>query len=274
MTHRERLALLLAAERAVERGARLLRQGRRHVGAVVAKGDRDFATAVDLEIEDVIRAELARVSPGVGFLGEEEPGGGLNPRGEQWVLDPIDGTINYAHDSPLCAISLALVRDGRPVLGIVDLPLLNERYTALAGSGASCNGGLISVAPLHRLKDAVVGIADFAVGALAEKENPIHFEIVRRLARGGLRVRAHGSAALDLAWVACGRLGASIMLSNLPWDVSAGALVAREAGADVYDHDGSPYGPAASFTVASPPGVRPELLQLIRESMGAVAGSA
>ena len=102
-----------------------------------------------------------------------------------------------------------------------------------------------------------MGIADFAVGALAEKENPLHFEIVRRLARSSLRVRTHGSAALDLAWLACGRLGASIMLSNLPWDVSAGALVAREAGAVVYDHDGSPYGPGASFTIASPPGVRP-----------------
>ena len=267
-------SLLLAAEQAVEHGAWLLRQGRRQVGAVLAKGDRDFATAVDLEIEAVIRAELERASPGVGFLGEEEPGDGLDARGEQWVLDPIDGTINYAHDSPLCAISLALVRDGRPVLGIVDLPLLGERYTALAGSGASCNGARVSVAPLHRLADAIVGIADFAVGALAEKENPLHFEIVRRLARSSLRVRTHGSAALDLAWLARGRLGASIMLSNLPWDVSAGALVAREAGAVVYDHDGSPYGPGASFTIASPPGVRPELLQLIRASMSAVATGA
>ena len=270
MTEREGMAALLAAERAVEHGARLVRQGRRQVSAVIPKGDRDFATAVDLEVERTIRDELERAWPGVGFLGEEEPGG-LQPSGEQWVLDPIDGTINYAHDSPLCAISLALVSDGRPVLGIVDLPLLGERYTALAGSGAACNGARVSVAPSLRLEDAIVGVTDFAVGALAEKENPIHFELLRRLARRSLRVRAHGSAALDLAWLARGRLGASVMLSNLPWDVSAGTLIAREAGAEVYDHDGSPYGPGATFTIASGPGVRADLLDLVREAITAAA---
>jgi myo-inositol-1(or 4)-monophosphatase len=263
-------ALLLGAERAVERGAQIVRQGRRQVGAIVPKGDRDFATAIDFEVETAIRTELERLSPTIGFLGEEEPGG-LAASGEQWVLDPIDGTVNYAHDSPLCAISLALVRDGQAVLGIVDLPLLGERYTALAGGGAACNGARISVAPLLRLEDAIVGLADFAVGALAEQENPVHFELVRRLARHSLRVRTHGSAALDLAWLSRGRLGASIMLTNLPWDVSAGALLAHEAGADVYDHDGSPYGPSASFAIASPPGVRGELLALVREAISAAA---
>jgi myo-inositol-1(or 4)-monophosphatase len=272
MSMREGTALLLGAERAVDLGAGIAREARHHAAVVFPKGDRDFATAIDLEVEAVIRTELKRLSPGIGFLGEEEPGG-LAPRGQQWVLDPIDGTINYAHDSPLCAISLALLRDGQAVLGIVDLPLLGERYTALRGAGASCNGAPISVAPLERLADAIVGLADFAVGALADQENPIHFEIVRRLARSSLRVRTHGSAALDLAWLARGRLGASIMLSNLPWDVSAGTLIAREAGADVYDHDGSPYGPNASFTVASPAGVRDELLAVLRESISAAANA-
>jgi myo-inositol-1(or 4)-monophosphatase len=268
---REATALLLGAERAVELGAQIARAGRHHVAGIVPKGDRDFATAIDLEVEAVIRAQLERLSPAIGFLGEEEPGARLEPVGRQWVLDPIDGTVNYAHDSPLCAISLALLEDGRPLLGIVDLPLLGERYTALAGAGASYNGARIALAPVERLADAIVGVADFAVGALAEQENPIHFELVRRLARSSLRVRAHGSAALDLAWLARGRLGASIMLSNLPWDVSAGVLIAREAGAEVYDHDGSPYGPRASFTIASTPAVRVELLPLLRESINAAA---
>ncbi len=117
--------LLLAAERGVDIGARILRQGRSHIGALIAKGDRDFATNVDLQIESAIKASLANAAPSVPFLGEE--GGGDSAVGAFWVLDPIDGTINFSRDSPLRTISLALVVDGQPVLGIVDAPLLGRR---------------------------------------------------------------------------------------------------------------------------------------------------
>ncbi|MDQ6815801.1 MAG: inositol monophosphatase, partial [Actinomycetota bacterium] len=125
--------LLLAAERAVDTGADILRQGRGHIGALVAKGDRDFATSVDVQIESAIRRLLADADRSIAFLGEE--GGGGSAARASWVLDPIDGTINFSRDSPLCTISLSLVVDGQPVLGIVDAPLLGERFVAQRGAG-------------------------------------------------------------------------------------------------------------------------------------------
>src|SRR5688500_2029193 len=102
---------LLEAERAVDLGARILRQSRAHVGTLVAKGDRDFATAVDLSVEQAVKDALRELAPGVPFLGEESGGGEIGD-GPLWVLDPIDGTVNFSRASPLCGISLALLVDG------------------------------------------------------------------------------------------------------------------------------------------------------------------
>jgi len=113
--------LLLAAEQAIDVGAGILRRGRSHIGALIEKGDRDFATDVDVQIERAVKTALRAAAPDIAFLGEEE-GGGQRDHAPTWVLDPIDGTINFAKDSPLCAISLSLVVAGQPVLGIVDTP--------------------------------------------------------------------------------------------------------------------------------------------------------
>jgi myo-inositol-1(or 4)-monophosphatase len=156
--------LLLAAEQAVDVGAAILRQGYSHIGALIGKGDRDFATDVDLQIETAIRASLANDTPGIPFMGEEGAGGRLGTGEPCWVLDPIDGTINFARDSPLCAISLSLVIAGQPVLGIVDTPLLGERFIARHGAGAYLNDGAMTVTEVAVLHEAIVGMADFKVG--------------------------------------------------------------------------------------------------------------
>ncbi|MGZ4174516.1 MAG: inositol monophosphatase family protein [Solirubrobacteraceae bacterium] len=253
--------MLLGAERAVDLGARLLRQGRRHLGALIPKGDRDYATDVDLRIEEAMRAALDGVLPGVSFLGEEEGGDGGS--GTKWVLDPIDGTINFIKGSPLCSISLALLRDGQPVFGIVDLPLLGERYVARSGVGAFLNGDRIAVSEVPDLRDAMVALTDFAVGDSAKPENELHLRLLARLQQGSLRVRVHGSEALDLAWLAAGRLNASVMLSNIPWDVSAGVLLVREAGGAVLDYDGSAHGLDSRFTIAATPSLVEPLRLLV-----------
>jgi myo-inositol-1(or 4)-monophosphatase len=266
-------ALLLAAGRAVDSGAQLMRRGRLEIGSVVAKGDRDFATEVDFRIEEAIRSELEKVAPGVSFLGEEE--GERDADGTaMWVLDPIDGTVNFANGSPLCAISLALVENGQPSLGIIDLPLLGERYAATRGMGASLNGRRISVLEPGGLHEAIVGFADFAVGPAAKVENPVHRELMDRLVPRSLRVRVHGSECLDLAWLAAGRLDVSVMLSSLPWDVTAGVLIAQEAGAKAFDHGGEPWTPEALFTICCTPGLVDELLPLVQEAVDAEASSA
>ncbi len=259
-------ALLLAAEEAIDAGVRIMRRGRSHIGAVVAKGDRDFATAVDIRIESVIKASLAEETPGIAFLGEEG-GGEIGSGREGWVLDPIDGTVNFARGSPLCTISLSLVLGGEPVLGIVDAPFLGERFVARRGRGAYMNGHRITIHEVPALHEAIVGIADFKVGAGAEEENRVHLALVARLAHESLRVRMLGSAALDLAWLAAGRLSATLMLSNLPWDVTAGLLLVREAGGCAYDHDGSPHNTASRYTIASVPSLVEPITRIIAEAM-------
>lgn len=267
-------ALVLAVERAVDAGAELLRHGRAQVGTVVAKGDRDFATEVDFRIEEAIRAALAAVAPGIPFLGEEEGGPSPGESESLWVLDPIDGTVNFANGSPLCAISLALVDEGEPVLGVIDLPLLRERYVARRGAGAYLNERPVSVLEKPGLHEAMVGLADYAVGAGAALENRIHRELMNRLAGRCLRMRVHGSESLDLAWLAAGRLDVTVMLSNLPWDVTAGVLIAREAGAEAFDHDGSPWSADATFTIGSTPGIAAELMAVVQEAVEAAGPSS
>jgi myo-inositol-1(or 4)-monophosphatase len=263
-------ALLLAAEAAVEAGARIMQHGRSHVGSLITKGDRDFATDIDVHIESAIKASLASATPDIPFLGEEE---GTSGRDEddagqtRWVLDPIDGTINFARDIPFCSISLSLLRAGEPVLGIVDAPFLGERFIARQGQGASLNGHRISVLEMPNLAEAIVGVADFKVGLGSEEENRVHLGVLARLARRSLRVRMLGSAALDLAWLACGRLTATLMLSNLPWDVTAGLLLVREAGGCVYDFDGSAHTEASRYTLASVPSLSKPVCQVVREAM-------
>jgi myo-inositol-1(or 4)-monophosphatase len=263
---RSEAALLLAAEAAVDIGARMLRHGRMHIGALIAKGDRDFATNVDLQVESAIKATLSGAAPEITFLGEE--GGG--PAGFDraiWVLDPIDGTINFARGNPLCTISLSLIVSGEPVLGIVDAPFLGERFIARRGRGAHLNGKPITVAEVPALTEAIIGVADFKVGVGSEEENRVHLAVLARLARESLRVRMLGSAALDLAWLACGRLNATLMLSNLPWDVTAGLLLVREAGGRVFDYDGSEHNPDSRYTLASVPSLARGLSQIITEAM-------
>jgi myo-inositol-1(or 4)-monophosphatase len=259
-----RMDRLLAAERAAARGVELLVQGRAHFGALIGKGDRDFATTVDVAIEDAIKADLAESVPGVPFLGEEEGGAGLDADA-LWVLDPIDGTANFVKDSPLCGIALALVERGRATLALIDLPFLDERFHAAEGHGAFLNGARIGVHDVAGLHEAMVGFADFSVGPEPEEENRMHLALMRRLAVDALRIRVHGSAALDLAWLAAGRLDATVMLSNLPWDVMAGTLLVREAGGCAYDADGSPHSPRSRFTLASSPRLAAPLCQLVSD---------
>jgi myo-inositol-1(or 4)-monophosphatase len=263
---RDDARLLLSAEQAVDVGAGILRRGRAHIGALIGKGDRDFATDVDLQIETAMKSVLATAAPEIPFLGEEGGGDELDAR-PRWVLDPIDGTINFAKDSPLCAISLSLAVGGQPVLGIVDLPLLGERFVARDGGGAYLNGIRIGVDEVADLREAVIGVADFKVGVGSQDENRIHLALLARFAHESLRVRMHGSAALDLAWLAAGRLHATVMLSNLPWDVTAGLLMVREAGGVVFDVDGSPHDASSRFTLASAPSLAQPVQRIVAEAV-------
>lgn len=233
-------------------------------GHATAKGERDYATELDYSVEKAVRDFLHQAAPRIGFLGEEggHAGNGL-PGVTYWALDPVDGTANLMHGLPLCGTSLGLLHHGQPVLGVIDLPHLAERFHAHQGGGAFRNGQPINASRTSRLDQAVISVGDFAVGPDANRRNQQRHAIVRELSAHVERVRMLGSAAIDLAWVAAGRLDASIMLSNKPWDVAAGIIVAREAGAVVLDRDGTYHQPASSATIASSPELAPAVVDLI-----------
>ncbi|MGQ4617557.1 inositol monophosphatase family protein [Nocardia sp. R7R-8] len=259
--------LLEIARSAVEQGAELLHTADR--GTIRTKGDRDYVTGLDHRIQDDIRRYLAAATPECGFLGEELDGGALDHDARyMWVLDPIDGTSNFIHGLPLCAVSLALVHNGEPVIGVIGAPFLGLEYYAAAEGGAWSNDKPIRASDTKTLSRAVVSIGDYAVGQEAEPKNERRIALTAALAATVERVRMFGSAALDLVWVAEGRTDACVMLSNKPWDTAAGVLIAREAGAVVLDSSSRRHSLDSSDTIAVSPAIADELMSLVNESIG------
>ncbi|MDP9791779.1 myo-inositol-1(or 4)-monophosphatase [Catenuloplanes nepalensis] len=254
-------SLLPAAHEAVDLARDMMRT--MLPGVLTAKGDRDMASEVDLAIEQRVRAFLADRTPGVGFLGEEE-GARAGDGGLTWSLDPVDGTVNFVHGSPLCAVSLGLIDGDRSVLGVIDLPFLGNRYWASPAAGAFCDGTAIRAGEVSALPEALVAIGDFAVGEDADAKNRERFAILETLVPRVQRIRMLGTAATDLAWLAAGRLDALVMMSNKPWDTSAGTAIARSAGARIFDRDGSEHTVRSAATIACAPALADRLLPLLR----------
>jgi myo-inositol-1(or 4)-monophosphatase len=234
---------------------------------VTPKGDRDMVSDLDITIQRVVRTYLQGETPEIAFLGEEGEPAKVDLKGPVWVLDPVDGTANMIRQIPICGISLALISNHQPVLGVVDLPFLRSRYYAYQGEGAFHLSNRLKVSTTHRMADAMVTLGDYAVGANASQHNQLRLSVSRRLASEALRVRMLGSAATDLVWLADGKTDISITLSNNPWDVAAGVIIAREAGALVMDIDGSPYSTSSKATIATTPLLQDALLAVIRTSV-------
>ncbi|MGW4365427.1 inositol monophosphatase family protein [Nocardia takedensis] len=254
--------LLHVARTAATIGANLLASTR--PGAIHAKNDRDFVTELDVTIERQVRNYLAQQTPAVEFLGEESAAAASGSReGLLWVLDPIDGTSNFIHGLPLCAVSLALVDDGIPVVGVVCAPLLGLEYHATLGEGAFVNGTAIAAHRADRLEKSIVSIGDYAVGPEAARKNVERLDVTAALASKVERVRMFGSAALDLVWVADGRIDGCVIMSAKPWDTAAGIVIARESGAVVVDSDGAWHSFDAAHTIAASPSLAPRLAALV-----------
>jgi len=253
--------LLKVAHAAVDRGRAVASS--RAPGVLTSKGDRDMASEVDFAVEREVRAFLERETPDIGVLGEEE-GGATD--GTRWVLDPIDGTVNFVHGVPLWGISLGLIADGRAVAGVIDHPALGTRYAAAEGLGATCNGETIRGSECTDLADALVAVGDYAVGTDADRVNAERSGLTQRLYPRVQRLRMIGTAATALTWTAAGHFDATIMFSNKPWDTMAGVAICREAGVRVLDLDGTEHAPASRGTFAVATGIAGQLLDLIPQS--------
>lgn len=260
-------AILPVAIEAVTRAANIVRE--RVPRVMTAKGSiRDMVTDVDLSVENVVREFLYREFSGINFLGEEHGLVGEAEGMPMWVLDPIDGTANFLHRIPLCAVSLALIDGVKTILGVISLPFLGSLYYATEGQGAFLNREPIAASGTDSLNAAIVSMGDYEVGQDAAESNRTALAVTEALAPSVQRIRMLGSAAIDLAWVAEGKLDAAVILANRPWDTSAGVLIAREAGAMVLDRDGSSHGLNSTATIALTPPLAAELLPLLKRVLG------
>lgn len=206
------------------------------------KARTDLVTETDLSVQAFLQKELQALLPEAAFIGEESLGGGgtlANPQKELcWIVDPVDGTTNFVHRIPFMACSAALWENGRPLLGLVSAPMLDELYYAAAGSGAFLNGHGIKVSAAGKMEDSLV-CTGLPYSPDLEMDGIIgRLERVIPAAQG---LRRLGAAALDLAYVACGRLDAFYETSLKPWDVAAGALLVTEAGGIVSNFQGGDY---------------------------------
>jgi myo-inositol-1(or 4)-monophosphatase len=201
------------------------------------KGPADPVTQADQEAEELIVHTIQRAFPDHEFLGEE---GHRAPADAEhlWVIDPIDGTRNYAHGTPFFCTSIALARHGQPVLGVLYCPTLKETFHAEAGKGAYLNGQPIHVSRTTELEDAILSLS--LVPARQVGNANVGLPMLARLQPVVETVRIMGSAALHLAYVACGRFDAGFQDSLHPWDLLAGALLVQEAGGIVTDLLGQP----------------------------------
>jgi myo-inositol-1(or 4)-monophosphatase len=236
--------------------------------ALISKGDRDLASDVDVDIEKSVQMFLRTHAPDLGFLGEEEEIGNQHS-GLRWVLDPIDGTINFLHGVPLCAVSLSLLQDDVTLIGSIDMPFLGTQYHALRGHGSYGNNRRLHVSPVQTLTEALVSIDQYTFDEGSQPTNQIRSRLVNKLGHHAQRIRMLGASAIDLAWTAHGRLDACIILGNKLWDTSAGVLIAREAGARVIDLDGEDHSIDSATTIAVTPLLEHELIAAIRLALTA-----
>ena len=247
-----------AREIAAEAGA-LIKELQAAGPEIRHKGAIDIVTDADLKVEEYIKNELSRRFPDHAILAEE--GGGKTDAKILWVVDPIDGTTNFAHGFPIFAVSIGVMVDHRAVAGAVFEPNLNEMFTATLGGGAFLNDRQISVSTVSDFDTALLATGfpytlrdDYQV-ILAD------FQRVILVCQG---VRRAGAATIDLCFLACGRVDGFWERGLKPWDTAAAALVAAEAGAVLTKYDGSDFDDFTPELVASNGALQKRLLELLQ----------
>lgn len=249
----------VAVEVAVRAGKLLVRRlgGERKIGY---KGSVNLVTEMDLLSEKMIVREISRRFPGHAFLAEE--GASREGADYRWVIDPLDGTTNYAHRFPVFCVSIALEKEGQVVLGVVYDPTRDELFTARKGKGARLNRRRIRVSPAARLARCLL-----ATGFPYDvRESPVNnFDHFINFSFRAHAVRRAGSAALDLCYVAAGRFDGSWEMKLGPWDLAAGMLIVQEAGGRVSDFSGAPIaGLDGSRVLASNGRIHREMIEVLK----------
>ncbi|MCM3784905.1 inositol monophosphatase [Neobacillus mesonae] len=233
---------------------------------------QDLVTEVDKGAEQMIRRLILTHFPDHAILGEEgvEPGPEASAKALEaareeeylWIVDPVDGTTNFVHGFPFFSVSIALAHHGEVIVGVIYDPMRDELFVAEKGKGAYVHGNRMKVSAEESLSDSLVAIGfppdpEFAL--------PANMAVAKALAPKVRNLRAGGSAALHLAYVAAGRLSAYTEIGLNPWDIAAGALLVQESGGTVTDTEGSPYNLSVRYVTASNGGIHDELIRTLKE---------
>jgi myo-inositol-1(or 4)-monophosphatase len=227
---------------------------------VRAKRVNDYVTKVDRAAEEAIIDTVRRAYPEHGFLAEES-GASQGATEHRWIIDPLDGTTNFIHGFPQYCVSIAVEHRGSLAHAVIYDPVKNELFTASKGGGAFLNDRRVRVTKCLKLQDALVGTG-FPFKELTRLDR--YTAQLKTIMQASAGVRRAGAAALDLAYVACGRLDAFWELGLAPWDMAAGALLIQEAGGLVADPDGEDRFLESGDICAATPKIFPALLQALR----------
>jgi len=252
----ERSAILLAFE-----AGRLLRDRVGRYTTLEFKGEIDLVTEVDKASEALIAAGIAAQWPGHAMLGEEGSTTGVAVDGAEWVwiVDPIDGTTNFAHGYPHFCVSIAVARDGIGEIGVIYDPNRNELFVGRRGRNAQLNGHPIGVSDTLILKRSILATG-FSYVREHRHDQIAQWTTLHDACQG---IRREGSAALGMAWMAAGRTDGFYEKPINPWDISAGAIIAEAAGATVKTYAGAPYSVFDKEIVASNPHIHEELRRAV-----------
>ena len=268
--------LTIARQVTIEAGELIVRLRAEGVQVAASKSSaEDVVTFADRQSEEFIRTRLAQLRPQDGFFGEEG-GADTGSSGLTWIVDPIDGTVNYLYGIPQYAVSITVV-EGEPnpatwtaLAGAVINPVLGELYTAFKGGGAFLETGFLTSATPTRQRLSINPVTDMSLAlvgtgfAYSAELRAQQAQVLTRLLPTVRDIRRAGAASLDLCWVAAGRLDAYYERDTKPWDHAAGALIAREAGAHVAGAKGAPEG--QDFILAAHPELFDQLERVITET--------
>lgn len=257
------LAVAEIAEAAARAGGDILRASYGQVQSIRFKGTTDLVTEVDVRAEQTIVALIRSHFPTHQVLAEEGSVGGDDLR-HRWIIDPLDGTTNYAHGLKMFSVSVGYERDGELAAGAVYDPCQDELFLATAGGGATVNGQPLAVSSTDTLIRALLATGFPYDRALV----PIALQQFAALSVQAQAVRRVGSAALDCCWVAAGRFDGYWENVVNAWDVAAGALIASEAGAVVTDVRGAPFRVDAGSMLMAPPALHPLILGALNRATG------
>ena len=230
---------------------------------VSKKNNHELVTTADLMSEEFLKKRLAEIEPSAGFLGEESWNGDY-PDPPFWVVDPLDGTNNYAHGYPVFAVSIAFWNGSSVEAGCIYDPSRNETFSAVRGKGAKLNDSVISTTDTDMLSGCIL-----ATGFPYHRKSDhlgMNLEILKYFLGRVQGIRRSGSAALDLAYVAAGRLDGFWEEHLKPWDMAAGALIVREAGGEISSFSGDEWDIFSTGMVASGKSIHPKIQSGIKLS--------